>query len=67
METHHTQYCVVRCVKSTEILYSSKSTFTLMTFYLSTSKVTHLKRRKKEEKDCQYDAYTEFDNIKRES
>ena len=32
-----------RGVKSTEILYSSKSTFTLMKFYLSTSKSTHLK------------------------
>src|SRR4029434_8769050 len=36
--------CVVcRGVKSTEMLYSSKSTITLMKFYLSTSKITHLK------------------------
>ena len=32
-----------RGVKSTEMLYSSKSTITLMKFYLSTSKITHLK------------------------
>ncbi len=34
---------VSRGGKSTKILYSSKSTITLMTFYLSTSKSTSLK------------------------
>src|SRR4029434_3320375 len=38
-----TQTPLTRCVKSTEMLYSSKSTITLMIFYLSTSKITHLK------------------------
>ena len=36
-------YAIRRGVKSTEMLYSSKSTITLMKFYLSTSTITHLK------------------------
>ena len=36
-------YIAARGVKSTEMLYSSKSTITLMKFYLSTSKITLLK------------------------
>ena len=45
MHLRHTSLIslITRGVKSTEMLYSSKSTITLMKFYLSTSKITHLK------------------------